>query len=373
VNLSTPTGGPAARRARAGAILAVVVGAVGTYKGIESMTSPALPILQEELGASRAEIAWVLTGILLTGPVVTPIIGRLGDIWDKRRVLLGVLAIVGLGTVVAALSASMPMLIAGQLLQGFGLSTVPLAVGILRETQSPTKVELGNGIMVGTIFGATALAMLIAGPIADHLHYSWLFWFPFVVLVTVMVAVWRLVPPCPPTASGRRLDVLGAVLFGGALAVVLVALTNAPDWGWHSARFLGLVGVSVVVAVVFVVVELRAEDPLVDLRVLVGRQVLVAVSLMVMAGFMLNALLVSIPMQMQQPVQTGYGLGATATLTSFVLVPGILIGTTAPAAAWFAHRIGMRATSVLSAAITLAGAWWCCPPPAASRCCSSPS
>ncbi len=158
------------------------------------MTSPALPILQAELGASRASIAWVLTGVLLTGPIVTPIVARLGEIWDKRRVLLGVLVIVTIGALVSALSASMPMLIAGQMLQGFGLSTVPLAVGIMRETQSVERTKAGNGIMVGAIFGSTALAMLVSGPIADNLHYSWLFWFPFFLLILIIAAVWWLVP-----------------------------------------------------------------------------------------------------------------------------------------------------------------------------------
>lgn len=345
---------PQVQRARAGVILAVVVSAVGTYKGIESMTSPALPILQRELGATRAEIAWVLTGVLLTGPIATPIVGRLGDIWDKRRVLLAVLAVVGLGTLTAALSVSVYMLIVGQLLQGFGLCTVPLAVGIMRQTQDERRLRAGNGMMIAVIFAATALAMLVAGPIADNLHYSWLFWAPSFVLMAVFVAVWRLVPPCPPESEGGRIDFAGALLFGASLALLLLSLTNAPEWGWTSGRFLLLLAAATSLALCFATVERHRADPLVDLRILVSRQVLVAVSLMMMAGFTLNALLVAIPMEMQLPASTGYGLDASATTTTFVLVPGILIGAIAPVASILERRLGMRGASMCAAAVVMA-------------------
>lgn len=342
---------PSPARIRAGVVMALVVGAVGIYKAIESMTSPALPILQDELNASRAEIAWVLTGVLLTGPVATPVIGRLGDLYDKRRVLVAVLGLVGLGTLLSALSTSIPMLIAGQLLQGFGLGTVPLAVGIMRVTQTEARMKFGNGIMVGVIFAFTALAMLVAGPIADHLDYHWLFWFPFVVLVGIVPAVWLLVPSCPVAAGGRRLDLLGAVLFGGSLATLLIGITYAPDWGWASARLLGLVVAAFALFVVFVVVELRSDDPLVDVRILGGHQILVASALMVTAGFTMNLFFVMLPMQIQQPLETGYGLGASGTLTSYLLVPGVLIGTAAPLASWFELRLGRRMAAALPPAL----------------------
>jgi MFS family permease len=311
------------------------------------MTSPALPLIQNELDASRAQIAWVMTGILLTGPVVTPVIGRLGDLYDKRKVLLAVLAVVGVGTLISALSVSMPMLIVGQLLAGFGLGTVPLAVGIMRQTQTEARMKSGNGIMVGTIFAFTALAMLVAGPIADHFDYNWLFWLPFALLLAMIAAVWILVPSCPATRGGQRLDLLGASLFGGSLATLLIGFTYAPDWGWASYRFLGLVVLALLLFAAFVAVELATADPLVDVRILGSHHVVVASFLMMTSGFTINLFFVMLPMQVQQPVETGYGLGASSTLTSYLLVPGVLIGTAAPLASWFEARLGRRVATVL--------------------------
>lgn len=114
------------QRTRAGAILAAVIGCVAAFKGLnESVTPPALPILQEQFQVPNSTISWVITGVLLTGTIATPIVSRLGEVWDKRRALLGVLAIVAVGTLMSALSVSIEMLIVGQLLQGIGLSTVP--------------------------------------------------------------------------------------------------------------------------------------------------------------------------------------------------------------------------------------------------------
>lgn len=336
--------------------MALVVGAVGIYKAIESMASPALPILQEELGATRAEIAWVITGVLLTGPVVTPLVGRLGDIYDKRKVLLTILAIVGIGTLVSALSVSMPMLIAGQLLQGFGLSTVPLAVGIMKQTQSEQRLKFGNGFMVGMIYFCTALAMLFAGPIADNLHYGWLFWFPFIILAAIIALSGWLIPSCPPVAgASTRIDFVGAGLFGAALAIFLVALTYAPDWGWTSGGFLGLVALAVVLLLVFVFAELKIREPLVDVRILGSRQVVAATVLMIVAGFVINVFFISVPMQIQQPTSTGYGLGATGTMTSFILVPGVLIGCFAPVVSWVERLVGTRFANLCGPAIMAAG------------------
>lgn len=353
--MMSPPGAAPERRARAGVILALVVGAVGIYKAIESMTSPALPILQNEFDATRAQIAWVITGILLTGPVFTPLIGRLGDLYDKRKVLLSVLVIVGCGLLASALSVSMPMLIAGQLLQGLGLGTVPLAVGIMKQTQSETRLKTGNGLMIGVIYVCTALAMLASGLIIDRLHYSFLFWLPFALLIGMIIATWFLVPPCLPEEKGgaKRIDFLGATLFGGGLALLLVSLTYAPDWGWTSAGFFSLLVGAVLLFAIFIIVELKLRNPLVDVRILLSRNVLAASWLMIIGGFTMNVLFITVPMQIQQPLKTGYGLGAGGTLTGIVLVIGVLAGALAPIVSLIDTRFGLRAAAVCGPAVVV--------------------
>lgn len=358
MRLRDPRTSGSEQRTRASAILATAVACVAAFKGLnESVTPPALPILQDEFHVAGSTISWVLTGVLLTGTIATPIVSRLGEVWDKRRTLLGVLVVVAIGTLISALSVSIEMLIAGQLLQGVGLSTAPLAIGIIRDTQGEVTTKYANGFMVGAIFGSTGAGTIIAGPIADHLSYRWLFWLPFIALLGCMAAVWVFIPRSPATRDLRAsIDLAGAGLLAFGLAAVLLALTFAPDWGWLSTEFFLLLGAGLAGLFLFVRVELRVDEPLVDLRLMRSFTVVAASGLMFLAGYCINATLVSVPMQMQMPSSSGYGLGESATVTAVLLVSAMLIGLTAPLISILDKAIGSRMASSFGPISILGGA-----------------
>ncbi|MBM7242543.1 MFS transporter [Rhodococcus fascians] len=346
-------------RTNATAILVTSIACVAAFKGLnESVTPPALPVLQEEFQAPASTIAWVLTGVLLTGTIATPIVSRLGEVWDKRRALLIVLTIVALGTLTSALSSSISMLIIGQLLQGIGLSTVPLALGIIRDTQTESRTKSANGFMVAAIFSSTAAGTMIAGPIADYLSYRWLFWVPFVALTLCFVAVWSFVPSSPQIRSGERpnLDVAGSLLLAAGLACVLLALTYAPQWGWLSAKFILLTAAGLVGLLLFVRRELTADQPLVDLRLMRSFTVVAASGVMFLAGYSINATLISVPLQMQLPESVAHGLGRSATVTSVVLVLAMLMGLTAPLISILDKKVGPRFASAIGPISIMFGA-----------------
>lgn len=357
------SGGPrvasADQRARAGAILAAVISCVAAFKGLnESVTPPALPILQEQFQVPGSTISWVITGVLLTGTIATPIVSRLGEVWDKRRTLLGVLAVVAAGTLMSALSMSIEMLIVGQLLQGVGLSTVPLAIGIIRDTQNEARTKSANGILIGAIYGSTAAGTMVAGPIADHLSYRWLFWVPFIALVGCMTAVWSFVPRSLNNSTRDRpgIDVAGSALLAVGLACILLALTFAPGWGWLSPKLLLLSATGLLAIVAFVRVELTVKDPLIDLRLMRSFTVVASSGLMFLAGYCINATLINVPIQTQLPASTGYGLGGSATVTSVILVTTTLIGLTAPLISVLDRTIGSRFASSIGPISILGGA-----------------
>ncbi|KRD05950.1 MFS transporter [Mycobacterium sp. Root265] len=346
------------QRARAGAILAAVIACVAAFKGLnESVTPPALPILQEQFQVPGSTISWVITGVLLTGTIATPIVSRLGEVWDKRRALLGVLTIVSIGTLMSALSVSIEMLIIGQLLQGVGLSSVPLALGIIRDTQTEARTKSANGILVGAIFGSTAVGTMVAGPIADHLSYRWLFWVPFIALIACMAAVWAFVPRSVKAGRERPgIDVAGGVLLAFGLACILLALTFAPSWGWLSPKLLLLFATGLVGLAFFIRLELTVDDPLIDLRLMRSFTVVAASGLMFLAGYCINATLISVPIQTQLPESTGYGLGQSATVTSVILVFTMMIGLMAPLISVLDRVIGSRFASSIGPIGILSGA-----------------
>ncbi|MBS1694204.1 MAG: MFS transporter [Actinobacteria bacterium] len=326
--------------------LSVVVATVFAYKGLEAILSPAIPIIQESLHASEAQIAWVLTGVLLTGAVATPLIGRLADIRDKKTVLLWVLGLIGLGVAISGLSVSVLMLTVGQLLQGFGLGVVPLAFGIIRDTQNEKRVKSGNGAVIAFIYAGTAFAIIGSGLLVSVLPWRWLFSLPFAAVVIIFAASWRYIPSCPPVCHGT-VDWPGAALLGGSLATALVGITEAPAWGWLSVKFLATLLVSLALLGTFVCVELRSREPLVDLRILKKRPLAVSCLVYIAYGFTVNMLFLTIPIVAQQPADAAIGLTTTAFMTSILLFPlGLAGAVSAPITSWLDARLGGRGTLV---------------------------
>ncbi|WP_281690449.1 MFS transporter [Pseudonocardia thermophila] len=322
---SQPRGVPARGRST----LVLLVAATAGYSLLEAMLVPALPVIQQAVGASPASIAWVFTGLLLAAAVTTPLVGRLAEVRDKRSVLFVVLLIVSLGTLVAGAATSVTVLAVGQVLQGVGLGLVPLSLGIIRDTQPPARVKSGNGLVVGASAVGSAVGFVVAGPLLEALgSHRWLYGIPFVLLVVITVGTWWAVPSCPPTARGR-VDRLGAVVLSVGLLALLIGLTQAPVWGWLSAEVLGLGVIATVMLATFVLLELRTIEPLVSMRLL-ARPTVAAVCLIVfVTGFVVTATQLTISTIVAAPASTGYGLEESATTAGLILLPMGIVGTVA--------------------------------------------
>jgi MFS family permease len=117
---------------------------IGVFQLLEMMLSPALPLIQRELSASPGQLAWIFTGGLISSAISTPIIGRLADMYDKRTLLLTLMAITSAGALVSGLAPNVLVLIAGQAVQGVWLGMLPLTVGLFRDTLDPERGATGN-------------------------------------------------------------------------------------------------------------------------------------------------------------------------------------------------------------------------------------
>lgn len=338
--------------------LVTVILTAFAYKGLETVLSPAIPLVQKSLGATEAEIAWVITGVLLSGAVATPLVGRLSDVRDKKKLLQIVLAIVALGVAVSGLSTSILMLTVGQLLQGVGLAVIPLAFGIIRDTQSESRIKSGNGWVIGFIYAGTAVALIGSGVIVSMLPWRWLFAVPFTILVIILLASVRFVPSCPPAKHGS-VDYPGAALLGSGLVVLLVGLTKAPEWGWFSGAFIASVLGCTALLSIFVAVELRRDEPLIDMRLFATRPIAISCLVYFQVGFCTNMMFMAVPMLVQQPTDTGYGLGVTEFGTALLLLP-LAVGGVAAALVtkWIDATLGSRLTAIV--AVALGGAAFLC-------------
>ena len=308
----------------------------------QTVVSPALPEIQHEYGADPASAAWILTGYLLAASVATPIVGKLGDLFGRGRVLTMVLLVFAVGSVVCALAPSLGVLVAGRVIQGVGGGIFPLAFGIIRETFPPERVATAIGGISATFGIGGGVGLVIAGLIVSALDASWLFWLGLMALPAAY-AINRYVPN-EDTRPGAKVDWLGAALLSVALAALLYGLSKANAWGWTSPRVLVLTFGGLGLAAFWVWVETKVDQPLVDMRVLRRRPVLMTNITAVLVGFSMFASFLLIPQFAQTSERFGYGFGATVTGAGLLMLPSTLVMLVAGP---LAGRIATRANSRL--------------------------
>jgi EmrB/QacA subfamily drug resistance transporter len=343
-----------ADRQHFGLTLAVLAVAALAFALLQTMVAPALPAIARELHASTSSVTWVLTIYLLSASVTTPILGRLGDMFGKERVLVAVLVVLGIGTVVAALSSSLGMLIAGRAIQGAGGAIFPLAFGIIRDEFPPRRVGAGIGLISATFGIGGGGGLVLAGVIVDHLSYEWIFWMALVLIVPAIVATHFFVPESP-IKSPARIDWAGAAGLGIGLSCVLLAVSQGHDWGWGSGRVLGLLAGGAAVLALWARFELRAPQPMVDMRMMRLRGVWTTNLTALLTGFGMFGAFLLLPQLVQMPPAAGFGFGATVTEAGLFLLPSAAVMLVAgPLAGALASRFGGRVPLLLGVSIAAA-------------------
>jgi EmrB/QacA subfamily drug resistance transporter len=336
--------------------LAVLSVAGLAYSVLSSAVVPALPTIQHSLHTSETGVTWLLTGYLLSASVGTAILGRLGDMYGKERLLVWTLAILSVGTLLAAVAHTLPLLIVARVIQGLGGGIFPLAFGIIRDEFPREKVAGSIGLM-SAILGIGAGIGIVAGAlVVEHLSWNWLFWAPLAVIIVATFCTWRFVPESPVRVPGR-INWLAAALMSSGISIVLVAVSETTAWGWTSARTLLLLAAGVLLTLAWVAVEVRSSEPLIDMTLMRIRGVWTANVAAFLLGAGMYASFVVFPQFAQLPKSTGFGFGASVVVSGLYLLPStigmVIVGF---AAGSIANRFGSKPALVVGSAIT-AGAF----------------
>jgi EmrB/QacA subfamily drug resistance transporter len=286
----------------------------------QTMVFPALSTFREEFGASTAWTTWVLTGFLVSAAVTTPVLGKLGDQFGKERMLLVSLGLFLAGCLGAAFAWDIWSLIAFRVVAGAGGALFPLSFAIIRDEFPADKVKVGIGLLSAVWGIGGGFGIVLSGVIVDHFSWRLLFLLGSIPVALAIVLVHRYVPESP-VRSPSRVDVAGALLLSGTLLSLMVALTEGEQWGWGSARLLGLLVCAAALAVVWVWVELRSSSPMVDIRMLTHRPVLLTNIATMISGFALFSCFVLVPAFVETASEHGYGFGASATEAGLFLLP----------------------------------------------------
>jgi MFS family permease len=342
-------------RQHAGLTLAILTISALGYILMQSMVVPALPEFAHDLHTSQSNVAWILTAYLLSASVATPVLGRLGDMFGKKHVLVGVMASLVVGSVVAALTSSIGVMIFARVLQGGGGAIFPLAFSIIRDEFPRERVPGAIGLLSAIIGIGAGAAITVAGPVAEHLGIHWLFWIPggMAAIATVATIFW--IPESPIRAPGR-VNLLAVVTLSGWLVALLLAVSEGSTWHWLSARIIGLLIAAVVLAIVWITVELRSEQPLVDVRMMRVPTVWWTNVSATLFGFGMYSLMIAVPAFLQTPRSAGYGFSQTISQSGFVLLPNagamLVAGTLT---GLFARRFGSKVPLVAGSIIAAAG------------------
>jgi predicted MFS family arabinose efflux permease len=338
-------------------VLALSVG-VTTLSLLQSLVVPVLGAIEDQLGVSPGAAGWVLTANLLAAAVLTPVLGRLGDLRGERPVILGILAAVAVGTLLSIVTQSLPLLLLGRILQGASYGLFPLSISVLRRELPEARLAVAMSIVsstlaVGGVVGLVATGLLIG----DDGDYRRPFWIGLgVTLLSLLLAA--LVLPRRPSSGSGRVDWWGAVVLGAGLVLLLLPVSQGHAWGWTSPAVLGCLAASAAVLAGWIVLQRRTVQPLVRPAMLADRRTIVPNVAGLMTGIALFASFLAVLQYVQAPPEvTGYGFGASVLEASVVyLLPGGIAGiVVAPLAGRVVTRLGALPTLLVGAASGVAG------------------
>ncbi|MFF3661567.1 MFS transporter [Streptomyces olivochromogenes] len=322
----------------------------------QTLVVPLIGKLPTLFDTTASNASWVVTATLLAAAVITPVAGRLGDMYGKKRMLLASLVPLILGSVVCALSSSVVPMITGRGLQGLGMGVVPLGISLLRDVVPAEKLGSSIALMSASMGVGGALGLPFSAAIAENASWRVLFWVVAALTLAVATLIWFFVPAGRENTASGSFDLLGAIGLGIALVCLLLGVSKGADWGWGSGTTLGLLAAAIVLLLAWGWWELRSAEPLVDLRVTARPQVLMTNAASILVGFAMYSQSLVIPQLLQLPKETGYGLGESMLAMGLWMAPaGLMMMIISPIGAKLSAAKGPRITLTVGALVIALG------------------
>ncbi|MGC8607834.1 MAG: MFS transporter [Vulcanisaeta sp.] len=319
----------------------------------EGMLVPSLPTIQRDMNISTADASWILSIYILMGTLSSAIMGKLGDMYGKKRMLMITMITYTIGALITGFSTSYGMLLVGRALQGVGMAMMPLAFALVREEFPPRMIPQVQGL-ISAMFG---VGMAVSLPLGAYVSQT-LGWqatyhtvYPFIIIEDLMVYLYiresRVRNPQP-------IDWVGLFLLSTSLASGLIAVTDAPTYGWTDPTIMSLLMLFVLGFGVFILYETTVNHPLVPINLLGNRNVMAANIGVALAGFALFLMAQALTYLLESPEPLGYDLSILDA--GIMMIPMAVVQMIiAPIAGRIITNIGAKKLAIIGSSIAIIG------------------
>jgi MFS family permease len=336
----------------------------------ETMLLPAIPEIMKDFSISYGTAAWIFSAYLIVAAVMTPIAGKMSDLYGKKKVLLILLTMYAAGIAAGGFADNISFLLASRIIQGVGLAAVPAAFSLLRDTFPPSRLAIAVGVF-GSMYSAGSVVGLLAGATIIN-SFGWHFTFfsivPFAAAMTVIIAIFVKenkgqlpVPIKIQEGVGKKraspsIDLKGALALSATIIAFLMALTLIQT-GINSETLpqIGVAFVSSVISLaIFVIIERRVAIPLVDLRLLKDKTLLPSYVILIATGITMFMAYPAIVQLVRSPIPLGFG-GDAVDAANVQLPFMIMFLVFASVTPLIINRIGKLKPIIIGALISLVG------------------
>lgn len=301
----------------------------------ETMVLPAIPDFIRDFSITYNVSSWILSSYLIAGAVMTPIAGKLSDVYGKKKVLLVVMMIYSAGILGGGFADSFGTMILARIAQGVGISMFPIAFGIVRDIFPMQKLAVAQGIFTSTFFGGSVVGLIVGARIISSYgwHATFFSVFPVAILLAVVMAKLIRVPPIQNGPTSHHLDVKGAIILSVTIILFLTGVSYLQEihtGNYNSIIFFAAAAVSVGI---FTMEEKRTKHPLVDLCILKDKIFLSTNVIVMIVGVSTFMVYQTIPILIQSPQPLGFG--GDAITTANVQLPFMIVSLIVSAASGF--------------------------------------
>jgi len=323
----------------------------------ETMVLPAIPAFIEDFGISYNTSSWILSSYIIAGAVATPIVGKLSDVYGRKKILLIVMSIYSIGILAAGFADNLPFMLAARAAQGIGISMFPIAFGIIREVLPEKKLAVGQSIFTATFPAGATIGLLVGANIIQNYgwHATFFTAFPIAVILGLVILKFIHVNPLPYISENKSsIDITGSIFLAITIISFLVGISyleNDTDEGYESFLFFALTIVSLAI---FIVIEKKIQNPLIDFSLLTNKMLSYGIIILLIVGLCTFMVYQTIPIMIQSPQPLGFGGSELDTAT--IQLPFMIIFLAGTIASGFAlNKIGNKRLTLLGTIIGTIG------------------